>query len=37
MNAQEFSFVITPIDGAPMTNGAQSVTTANPFSAVSGQ
>ena len=37
MNAQEFSFAITPIDGAPMPNGAQSVTTANPFSAVSGQ
>lgn len=37
MNAQEFSFTITPIDGAPMPNGAQSVTTANPFSAVSGQ
>nr|WP_129860663.1 FctA domain-containing protein [Bifidobacterium pseudolongum] len=37
MNAQEFSFAITPIDGAPMPNGAQSVTTSNPFSAVSGQ
>ena len=37
MNPQEFSFAITPIDGAPMPNGAQSVTTANPFSAVSGQ
>lgn len=37
MNPQEFSFAITPVNGAPMPNGAQSVTTTNPFSAVSGQ
>ena len=37
MNAQEFTFEITPVDGAPMPNGVTSVRTSNPFSALNGQ
>ncbi len=36
MNAEEFSFIIEPVDGAPMPNGASSITTKNPFSSASG-
>ncbi len=37
MNPGEFGFIIEPKDGAPMPGNAAQATTANPFSAVSGQ
>ncbi|KOA51196.1 hypothetical protein BAAM0483_03310 [Bifidobacterium animalis subsp. animalis MCC 0483] len=37
MNPGEFGFIIEPQNGAPMPGGATQATTANPFSAVSGQ
>lgn len=37
MTPGEFGFIIEPQNGAPMPGGAAQATTANPFSAVSGQ
>lgn len=37
MNPGEFGFIIEPQNDAPMPGGATQATTANPFSAVSGQ
>ena len=37
MNPEEFTFEITPVDDAPMPNGAKSLTTKNPFSSLDGR